>query len=174
MEDFPGKNCHNSTIFGTKVRSSTCIGNCRPSLIILDQKKNVELIFPFPKNVDEQNRTCYVAQAVDWLIETVLTHVMWLLLYPLCFYLYRRCAFGLSCTDFVCPECWNFDNGASCKIDDVLLEHGRPISNIIVYYWHWSSLNYSADHGDLATLKKTLLRLDLILLQYDNDWGTSV
>ena len=32
----------------------------------------------------------------------------------------RRLIFGLSCTEFVCPGCWHFDDGAKCKIDDVL------------------------------------------------------
>ena len=29
-----------------------------------------------------------------------------------------------SCTEFVYPECWHFDNDATIKIDDVLTEHG--------------------------------------------------
>ena len=32
-------------------------------------------------------------------------------------------AFGSSCTEFVCPECWHFDNDATSKIDDVLTEY---------------------------------------------------
>ena len=32
--------------------------------------------------------------------------------------------FGLSGTEFVCPGFWHFDNGATSKFDDVLLEHG--------------------------------------------------
>ena len=32
--------------------------------------------------------------------------------------------FGSSCTAFVYPGCWHFDNGATNKFDDVLLEHG--------------------------------------------------
>ena len=35
-----------------------------------------------------------------------------------------RHAFGPSCTEFVYPECWHFDNDASSKINDVLTEHG--------------------------------------------------
>ena len=35
-----------------------------------------------------------------------------------------RSAFGSSCTEFVYPECWHFDNDATSKIDDVLTEHG--------------------------------------------------
>ena len=35
-----------------------------------------------------------------------------------------RSAFGSSCTKFVYPECWHFDNDATSKIDDVLTEHG--------------------------------------------------
>ena len=31
---------------------------------------------------------------------------------------------GPSCTEFVYPGCWHFDNGAISKFDDVLLEHG--------------------------------------------------
>ena len=33
--------------------------------------------------------------------------------------------FGPSCTEFVFPECLHFDNDATSKNDDVLLEHGR-------------------------------------------------
>ena len=29
-----------------------------------------------------------------------------------------------SCTEFVYPGCWHFDNGDISKFDDVLLEHG--------------------------------------------------
>ena len=29
-----------------------------------------------------------------------------------------------SCTEFVYPECWHFDNDASSKINEVLTEHG--------------------------------------------------
>ena len=29
-----------------------------------------------------------------------------------------------SCTEFVYPGCWHFDNGAIRKFDDLLLEHG--------------------------------------------------
>ena len=32
--------------------------------------------------------------------------------------------FGPSCTEFVYPRFWHFDNGATSKIDDVPLEHG--------------------------------------------------
>ena len=35
-----------------------------------------------------------------------------------------RPAFGLSCTEFVYPECWHFNNDATNKIDVVLTEHG--------------------------------------------------
>ena len=35
-----------------------------------------------------------------------------------------RSAFGPSCTEFVYPGCWHFDNGATSKIEDVLTEHG--------------------------------------------------
>ena len=34
-------------------------------------------------------------------------------------------AFGPSCTEFVYPECWHFDNDATNKIDIVLTEHGE-------------------------------------------------
>ena len=29
-----------------------------------------------------------------------------------------------SCTEFVYPECWHFDNDATSEIDDDLTEHG--------------------------------------------------
>ena len=35
-----------------------------------------------------------------------------------------RPAFGPSCTEFVYLGYWPFDNGATRKIDDVLIEHG--------------------------------------------------
>ena len=35
-----------------------------------------------------------------------------------------RPAFGPSCTEFVYPGCWHFDNGATSKIVDVLTELG--------------------------------------------------
>ena len=31
---------------------------------------------------------------------------------------------GPFCTEFVYPECWRFENGATSKIDDVLIKHG--------------------------------------------------
>ena len=36
----------------------------------------------------------------------------------------RRPAFVTSCTEFVFPGYWHFDNGATIKINDVLLEYG--------------------------------------------------
>ena len=41
-----------------------------------------------------------------------------------CPYPHWRPAFGPSCTEFVYPGCWHFDNSATSKFDDVLLEHG--------------------------------------------------
>ena len=38
--------------------------------------------------------------------------------------LHGRPTVGPSCTEFVYPGCWHFDNGAISKFDDVLLEHG--------------------------------------------------
>ena len=35
------------------------------------------------------------------------------------------CIFGPSCTEFVYSGCWHFDNGATSKFDDVLLELGE-------------------------------------------------
>ena len=32
--------------------------------------------------------------------------------------------FGPSCTELVYPGCWHFNNGATSKFDDVLLDHG--------------------------------------------------
>ena len=46
---------------------------------------------------------------------------MTITLYP---YPHWRPAFGSSCTGFVYPGCWHFDNSAKSKIDDVLIEHG--------------------------------------------------
>ena len=43
---------------------------------------------------------------------------------PPCPCLHGRPTFGPSCTEFVYPGCWHFDNGATSKFDDVLLEHG--------------------------------------------------
>ena len=35
-----------------------------------------------------------------------------------------RPTFGPSCTELVYLGCWHFDNGATSKVDDVLLDHG--------------------------------------------------
>ena len=43
---------------------------------------------------------------------------------PPCPYLHGRTEFGPSCTVFVYTGCLHFDNGATSKFDDVLLEHG--------------------------------------------------
>ena len=43
---------------------------------------------------------------------------------PPCSFQYGRPTFGPSCTEFVYPERWHFDNDATSKIDDVLTEHG--------------------------------------------------
>ena len=48
----------------------------------------------------------------------------------------RRLIFGLSCTEFVCPGCWHFDDGAKCKIDDVLKFFvGRVAHRILFGIW---------------------------------------
>ena len=54
-------------------------------------------------------------------------------------YLHGRPAFGPSCTEFVLPGCWLFENGETSLIDDVFNEHAwwttplyRP-SEIFVY-----------------------------------------
>ena len=39
-------------------------------------------------------------------------------------FLHGKPAFGPSCTEFVYPGSWHFENGATRKIDDVLTEHG--------------------------------------------------
>ena len=39
-------------------------------------------------------------------------------------------AFGPSCTEFVYPECWHFDNDAKSEIDDVLTEHGGLLHDL--------------------------------------------
>ena len=38
--------------------------------------------------------------------------------------LHWRPTFSPSCTEFVYPGCWHFDNGATSKFVDDLLEHG--------------------------------------------------
>ena len=43
---------------------------------------------------------------------------------PLCPCLHGRPKFRLSCTEFFYPGCWHFDNGATSKFEDVLLDHG--------------------------------------------------
>ena len=40
-------------------------------------------------------------------------------------YPHWRHALGPSCTEFVYPGCWQFDNGATSKLDEVLIEHGE-------------------------------------------------
>ena len=41
-----------------------------------------------------------------------------------------RSAFSSSCTEFVYPECWHFDNDAKSEIDDVLTEHGGLLHDL--------------------------------------------
>ena len=43
---------------------------------------------------------------------------------PQCPCLHGRPTFSPSCTEFIYPGCWHFDNGATSKFDDVLLDHG--------------------------------------------------
>ena len=43
---------------------------------------------------------------------------------PPCSYLHGRSTFCPSCTEFVYPGFWHFDNGATSKIDVALTEHG--------------------------------------------------
>ena len=50
---------------------------------------------------------------IDWVIGKVLN----------CSYLHGIPRSGPSCTEFVYPECWHFNNDAKSKIDDVLTEH---------------------------------------------------
>ena len=38
--------------------------------------------------------------------------------------LHGRSTVGISCTEFVYPGCWHFDNDAIHKFGDVLLDHG--------------------------------------------------
>ena len=45
-----------------------------------------------------------------------------------CSFQHGKPAFGPSCTEFVYPECWHFDNDATSKIDDVLTEHGELLN----------------------------------------------
>ena len=51
-----------------------------------------------------------------------------------------RPAFGPSCTEFVYPGWWHFDNGAISKFDDVLLElgglpHVLPLAVHLKFVW---------------------------------------
>ena len=46
------------------------------------------------------------------------------LTFTTCPFPHWRPPFGPSCTEFVYPGCWHFDNVATSKIDDVLTEHG--------------------------------------------------
>ena len=43
---------------------------------------------------------------------------------PPCPCRHGRPTFGPSCTELVYLGCWHFDNGATSKVDDVLLDHG--------------------------------------------------
>ena len=44
---------------------------------------------------------------------------------------------GPSCTEFVYPECWHFDNGATSKFDNVLLDQGG-LSHVLPLAVHLS------------------------------------
>ena len=53
-----------------------------------------------------------------------------------CHYPHWRPVFGPSCTEFVYPGCWHFDDDITSKIDDVLTEHdgllhGLPLSVLL-------------------------------------------
>ena len=43
---------------------------------------------------------------------------------PPCTYQHWRPALNPSCTEMFYPGCWHFDNGATSKVDDVLIEQG--------------------------------------------------
>ena len=68
-----------------------------------------------------------------------------------CSFQHGRPAFGPSCTEFVYPECWHFDNDAISKIDDVLTEHGGLLHilppTVYLRFFCWTSrgtaLNFS-------------------------------
>ena len=56
-----------------------------------------------------------------------------------------------DCTEFVFPECWRFDNGASSKIDDVLAEDGGllqvlPFAVTVFVKASLSTLEYLNQH----------------------------
>ena len=66
------------------------------------------------------------------------------------FHQHGRPAFGPSCTEFVYPECWHFDNDAASKIEDVLTEHGGllhvlPLAVHLKYFFCWTS---RGDHSE--------------------------
>ena len=53
------------------------------------------------------------------------------------------------CTEFVYPQCWHFDNDATSKIDDVLIEHGGllyvlPLAVHLIFFC-WTS---RGDHSE--------------------------
>ena len=52
-----------------------------------------------------------------------------------------RPAFGPTCTEFIYPQCWHFDNGATSKIDDVLNEHGGLL-HVLLLAVHLNILFY--------------------------------
>ena len=67
-----------------------------------------------------------------------------------------RPAFGPSCTEFVYPKCWHFDNYATSKIDDVLNEHGGllhvlPLAVHLTFFC-WTS---KGDHSEPFLLFET-------------------
>ena len=78
---------------------------------------------------------------------------MRLFLHVLVYMGYGRPTFGPSCTEFVYPGCWHFDNDATSKFDDVLLEHGGlphvlPFAVQLDFFW-WTS---TGDHSKMFLL----------------------
>ena len=68
---------------------------------------------------------------------------------PPCPYLHGRTEFGPSCTVFVYTGCLHFDNGATSKFDDVLLEYGGllhvlPLA-VHLHFFGWTS---KGDHSE--------------------------
>ena len=83
-----------------------------------------------------------------------------------------RPAFGPSCTEFVYPECWHFDNDATSKIDDVLTEHGGLLHVLtLAVHLRFLCLTCRGDHSEPFLLFEVYCGIPPSCLKVMGWWG---